>query len=333
MFADTERSADLRRELPLAVGDPFLYAEVGGVRHVVVSVLETQRLAESGVPMELHPPEQFGADELRRQGLATDEVHERVAVEFCRRYGVGRAIVPSEFPVRMADVLRGAGLEVIPRQSVFRDRRRVKTPAQLAGIERAQRAAEAGMTAVAELVERAEPRPEGAVVDGVPLTSEWLRRTLLATFLDHGAVGDEVIAAHGAQSAVGHEGGSGVVLPGEPLVVDIWPRDPATGCYTDMTRTFVVGEPPAELVEYQRVVKTALDEALAQVRPGVAARAVYDAAAAVIERAGYPTTRTKQPGVPWITASSTGSVTGSGCRCTRHPCSDTPHRTPSSQVT
>lgn len=298
IFADTERSAELRRELPIGVGDPFLYAEVDGSRHAVIAQMEIPRLAALDVSVELHPPEEFGADELRRQGVPADGVHERIAVEFCRRYGVGRAVVPATFPVRLADVLRAAGVEVEPRQAAFDDRRRVKSPAQLAGIERAQRAAEAGMAAVADLLARAEPRPDGAVVDGEPLTSERLRRTLLVTFLEHGAIGDEVIASHGAQSAAGHESGSGVILPGEPVIVDIWPRDPATGCYTDMSRTFVVGEPPAELVEYQHVVKAAVDAAVAELRSGVATRVVYDAAAAVIEQAGYPTARTKEPGRP-----------------------------------
>ena len=98
------------------------------------------------------------------------------------------------------------------------------------------------MTAVAGLIARAEPRVDGAVVDGAPLTSERLRQVLLAAFLEHGAVASRVITAHGAQSAVGHDSGSGVILPGEPVIVDIWPQDLQTGCYTDMTRTFVVGD-------------------------------------------------------------------------------------------
>jgi Xaa-Pro aminopeptidase len=87
-----------------------------------------------------------------------------------------------------------------------------------------------------------------------------------------------------------------VILPGEPVIVDIWPQDPQTSCYTDMTRTFVAGDPPEELAEYQRVVREAHDAAIAAVRPGADTRTVYGAAAGVIERAGYPTNRTKPPG-------------------------------------
>ena len=52
--------------------------------------------------------------------------------------------------------------------------------------------------------------------------------------------------------AIGHEAGHGEIGAGEPVVVDIWPRDAASRCWADMTRTFVGGggEPPAELAEY-----------------------------------------------------------------------------------
>ena len=57
---------------------------------------------------------------------------------------------------------------------------------------------------------------------------------------------DEFIVSHGAQAAVGHDMGSGQISAGEPVVIDLWPRDIETQCYADMTRTYVVGEPAAE---------------------------------------------------------------------------------------
>ena len=58
------------------------------------------------------------------------------------------------------------------------------------------------------------------------------------------SIGDALIVSHGAQTAVGHELGFGPIRAGEPVVIDLWPRDPASACFADMTRTFVVGEVP-----------------------------------------------------------------------------------------
>lgn len=294
IYADTERSPELRHEIPVGVPDPFLYAEVDGTGHAVISRMEIPRLA--GLGIDLHPPEEFGSDELRREGLQAAQIADRIALRFCAKHGVRRALVPDTFPVRLADALRAEGVDVIPRQDTFSDRRRVKTDAQLAGIKRAQRAANEGMAVVADLVRRAQPQGGIAVVDGEPLTSERLRHALLVAFLEHGATADELIASHGGQAAVGHEAGSGPVRPGESIVVDIWPRDIPSACYTDMTRTFVVGEPSAELAEWHRVVGEAHDAAVAAIRPGVDGRAVYDTSCDVIEAAGYPTLRTKESG-------------------------------------
>ncbi|MBA2536925.1 MAG: M24 family metallopeptidase, partial [Actinobacteria bacterium] len=42
---------------------------------------------------------------------------------------------------------------------------------------------------------------------------------------------DLVIVSHGEQTAVGHEPGHGAIEAGEPVVVDLYPQDPDSGCY------------------------------------------------------------------------------------------------------
>src|SRR4029453_1529963 len=146
--------------------------------------------------------------------------------------------------------------------------RRVKSDAQLAGIRRAQRAAEAGMDAARHLLRAAEPNGAGLVVDGAPLTSERIKTAILEAFTARGVVADEFIVAHGPQSAVGHDPGSGAIAEGEPIVIDLWPKDIETACYADMTRTYVVGEPPEEIARYHALCKEALDRSLGAIRPG-----------------------------------------------------------------
>src|SRR3954453_17059009 len=55
IYADTLDSAELRHEVPVSIGDPFLYAEHDGTRHIVVSALETPRLAGLGFEPPPHP--------------------------------------------------------------------------------------------------------------------------------------------------------------------------------------------------------------------------------------------------------------------------------------
>jgi Xaa-Pro aminopeptidase len=291
------RSPELRHEIPVGVPDPFLYAEAGGVRHLAVNSMEAPRL--QGLGIEVHLLDEFGLDELRASGLAYAEILDELALRAARAFGIERAVVPIAFPLGVADVLRRAGIELTPERELFDGRRRVKSPAELAGIRRAQAAAEAGMTAARELLRQATPNSAGALeVDGAPLTSERIKIAMSQAFVEHGASADEFIVSHGPQSAIGHDMGAGQLLAGEPIVIDCWPRDNDSACYADMTRAFVVGEIPDQVAEWHRLVKEALDRAHAELRPGVAGRAVFDVACDVFEAAGYPTQRTKVPGQP-----------------------------------
>src|SRR3954471_1456129 len=70
IFGDTERSQELRHEIPLLVPDPFLYLEIGGKRLAVVSSMEQPRISDAAPEVELHPVEEFGYDDLVAQGLS-----------------------------------------------------------------------------------------------------------------------------------------------------------------------------------------------------------------------------------------------------------------------
>jgi Xaa-Pro aminopeptidase len=294
IYADTLRSAELRHEVPVSIGDPFLYAEHDGTRHIVVSALETPRLA--GLGFELHPYEEFGADELRRSGLSWLEIDDEVTLRAVAALGIEQATVPGTFPLLLADKLRARGVELVPDQNLFVERRRVKSDAELAGIRRAQAAAEAGMAAARDLLRRAGQNGKGLEVDGAPLTSERIRTAISQAFLAHGASGDEFVVSHGPQSAIGHHAGAGQIEPGEPVVIDLWPRDNESACCADMTRTYVVGDVPDELAEWHRLCKEALDRAVGDVRPGATGKSVYDGSCEIFEAAGYPTQRTKRAG-------------------------------------
>ena len=296
IYADSIRSPEMRREVPIAIPDPFLYVERDGVRHVVVTSFEIDRVRTvPGAPMP-HAYEEFGYDELIAQGLSRKDVDLEVVVNACLELGVAEAAVPWSFPARFADRLREAGVAVHPERELFEGRRRVKSEGQLAGIRRAQRAAEEAMDAARALLRRAEPDGGALLLDGAPLTSERIKAAILEIFTARGMASEEFIVSHGAQSAVGHEMGSGAIAAGEPIVIDLWPKDIETACYADMTRTFVVGEPPEEIARYHALCREALDRSLDAIRAGRTGAEVFGLACEVFHEAGEPTQLSKKPG-------------------------------------
>ena len=298
IYADTLRSPELRHEIPAGIGDPFLYAERDGRAYALVSTLDADNVRGARPGVEVVAPESLGVDELIASGMHRADIELELALRACRRLGVARATVPPGFPLDVADHLRAGGVELTPDREGFEARRRAKNDDELAGVRRAQRAAEAGMRAAAALLAAAQPG-DGAllVLDGEPLTCERIKADIDAAFAAHGVAAEEFIVAHGAQGASGHDYGSGPIAAGEPVIVDLWPQDRASACFADMTRTFVAGAAPSEeLAAWHGVCRDALARCVDAVAPGVAGRDLWGIACDVIEAAGHPTQRTKAPG-------------------------------------
>jgi Xaa-Pro aminopeptidase len=296
IYADTTRSPELRHELPVAIADEFLYGERDGARHVLIHPMESARMQH--LELEAHAFEDYGSDELREQGTPREQIMLEIPLRAVRAWGIERATVPWSFPLALADYLRRHGIELEPDNEFFTERRRRKNAFELAGIRRAQKAADDAMAAVRELLQRAEPGNGRVLLADEPLTVERLKREIEPVFTRHDCWTDDTIVSHGAQTAIGHHFGEGEIEPGEPIVVDLAPRDRESGCFADMTRTFVVGEPPAELVEWHALCRRALDEALAAIRPGVQDAGVNRGTAELFRDHGQPTLLDKRPGVP-----------------------------------
>jgi Xaa-Pro aminopeptidase len=286
---------EMRHEVPLAVPDPFLFAEHDGRRVAVITSFEIQRVTEADPGIEALPVERFGFDELIAAGTPRVVAMLDVYTRACREIGVRDAAVPARFPVELADHLRANGVTIRVDRELFENRRRSKNTTEIAGLRRAQRACEAALDTAREMLRNATA--DGTLVlGGEPLTCERIKLEIERVFSEHGAIADEMIVAHGAQAAVGHDMGSGAILPDEPIVFDLFPRDRETGVYSDMTRTYVAGTPSDELREYHRLCKEALERTTEAARPGVNGRALMQVACDLFAEHGYPTQLTKKPG-------------------------------------
>lgn len=291
LYGSTTRSPELRHEVPLTIVDPFLYLEADDRRVVVIGELELHRV-EKVEGVEALSTESFGLRELRGQ-MPHDKAAFEVVGRACRELGVARAVVPGDFPLGLARFLEDAGIALEPRDDVFTERRRRKSGAELEGILAAQRAADAAMTRVCELLTAADASGGVVTLHGAPLSSEFLRAAILEIIRAHDTDLEELIVSHGTQTSIGHEPGFGVILPGEPIIVDIWPRDRASGCHTDMTRTFVCGEPSEQLVRLHALCLQAMEIALELIAPGASTFASYAAVCEFFEQHGYWTPLTQ----------------------------------------
>jgi Xaa-Pro aminopeptidase len=293
LYGDTERSAALRHEIPIVMIDSFVYVQADGRTFIEASPIERDRLAAARPDAELIDDLELGFHELLESGKSRDEVRLELAARAVKRTGVNEAIVDFEFPLGLAERLRADGIGLKVDDEAIKLRRRRKSDAEMAGIRRAQTAAEAGMAAAAALLGRAEASDGKLHVDGAPLLAEDIRAALREACEERGAPTPPDVIVASVWQGTGHEPGSGPLPAGLPIQIDLWPRDEASGCWADMTRTFVVGgEPPDEVGRQERLVHEVFERVRAAAKPGVTGRELHGLTCDVFEREGYRTQRT-----------------------------------------
>ncbi len=146
--------------------------------------------------------------------------------------------------------------------------------------------------------EAAALREAGAAIDRVHAkVPGWLRPGLTerevgakiaeAILAEGHAQVDFMIVGSGPNAASPHhEVSDRIIQRGDVVVVDIGGTMPSGYC-SDCTRTYAIGEPPAEFAKYYAVLRDAQDEACEAVRPGVPAQDIDRTARRIITDAGY----------------------------------------------
>ena len=178
----------------------------------------------------------------------------------------------AEKVLRLRDALPDS--EQVLASVVLRDLRMRKGPEEVEALRRA-----------AAAIDRVHAR--------VP---EWLRagrserevaRDIAQAILDEGHDRvDFVIVGSGPNGASPHhEVSDRIIQPGDPVVVDI--GGSMAGYCSDCTRTYVVGQPPAQFLDYYAVLQRAQQAGCDAVRPGVAAASIDAATREVIDAAGF----------------------------------------------
>ena len=274
IHGDTHRSAALRHELPLGIIDPFSYFEVerpprGG------------DLVDGGRPGRGGGPRRRGDRPVRARPRRADRPGHALGRARARavrpRRGAASARAGSWCRAscrwRVADRLRADGIEVVPDEqrvhpaAALQERRRGRGRAPRPG--RRRRHGGRGRAAARRRRRRLLRRGRAAHLrGGARAHPRGVRRPRRAG----SARTSSSPPARPARPAT--RTGTGPLPAGVPIIIDIWPRDERSGCFADMTRTFVRGGEPAD------------DVAPPGTRSAARARARLRAAAAGRDRPG-----------------------------------------------
>jgi Xaa-Pro aminopeptidase len=287
-----EHDADAYHLSGFLAPDAVICLRAAGKRYLAVSSLEYGRAEKQAPVDELLSHEELDIIGLARELKSGARAYGAAVANLLDELGASNSpvVVPDHFGVVYADELRARGVTLTPDGKLFDGLRRVKTEEEISNIEKTQRAVEAACAHCVRILEEAEIG-EDDVLDwrGETLTSELLRAEIDVELLRRGCAANGTIVAGGPQAADPHERGHGPLKAGESIIVDIFPVDLSTRYYSDMTRTFVKGEPNEGLQEMYDAVLESQEAALSMIRAGVNGRDVHRKVAEVLHEAGYKT--------------------------------------------
>ena len=287
MVGSSERCANLFYATRFRAPGPFVFLWTPNEKIMLAHNLEIDRARDQACVNRVLPYTQY-------EKRAKERTQERpdgnaVLLELLRDLGLGTLQVPADFPLGTADFLRKEGIELAIAAEPLFPQRKIKDATEIENVRRAMRAAEAGMETAIEGLRTADVRDGLLFLNGDVLTSERLRRMVHQTLMDCDSIGEHTIIAGGDQGCDPHQVGFGPLHAGETIIIDIFPRDEASGYYGDLTRTVCKGPASKPMQYLYETVLGAQQLGLDHIRPGAEGRLIHKSIQRFFGDAGYET--------------------------------------------
>ncbi len=313
----------LYHRIRFLVGDPVAYLQLptaDGQRKSILILrdIEMDRARRFARADEVACPRDFTP----ANGLSGDRetATAQAAAECLRRGGVTQVVADRTLPLIFAEFVRQAGIGVQCDFSIGVADRRRKDANEVEHVRQAQQATEQVIERTCRLIARAEARRDGVLLDEArPLTSERLRAMINHWFIDLGYANLPSIIAGGPSGGDCHDLGHGELRTGEPVIVDIFPRNETTLYYGDCTRSVVHGDVPDEVARMHAAVRDAKRAGMAAARAGVTGEDVHRATIAAIAKHGYKTGLPPAEAADDYCAMTHGTGHGVGLDCHEPP--------------
>jgi Xaa-Pro aminopeptidase len=281
----------LYHRLRFSVGDPValivLEADKGvGETILILRDIEMGRARQQARADRIACPADFSP----AGGLSGDRetATAQALAEYLVRDGIERVTCDRSFPFLYAHELHARGIGVDCDTALGVTERRRKDEQELAWLRRAQSVTEQVVERACRMVAGADVASDGTLRrDGQVLTSERVREEIDLWLLKQGFANPPCIVAGGPDGADCHQLGSGSLRTGQPVIIDVFPRDRHSLYYGDCTRTVVHGPISPALVRMHEAVVAAKLAASAVCRAGATGEEVHEAAAKVMTEFGF----------------------------------------------
>ncbi len=288
IVAASDTDANLLWATGMFAPDPFIFFKKNGRRYIVMNDLELDRARQQARVDHVLAQSHYVA-RLRTRGIRFPSTGQ-ILLEVLRDFKIRQARVPSDFPISLADELRGSGVSLNVGSGTFWKQREIKSEEEIRHIRDSLRVAERGMEAGIATLRRTNISKSGyLVLDGRRLTSEILKAVINTTIMGQGWVPSHTIVSSGDQCVDPHNEGSGPIRAHTSIIMDIFPRSQKSGYFGDMTRTVVRGQASDRLKQAYEAVKAAQKMGFGRIRPRADAYKIHQDILDYFQAQGFET--------------------------------------------
>lgn len=274
--------ASMRYASGVDISEPFILLDTGKKRTIVVSALEFEDVRKkSKHEVVLMNEYYFALKDKKGSGLAL------IAAALLKEKRIKKIIMSHTSYASVVDTLREQ--EITVTLGELYPQRIIKTKEEISHIKKARNATIKALKHVIEIITKSDVQNGNLYFEGKKLRCEDLKTQARLLLLSLGYESTEIIISHSKQTGIPHHRGEGMIREGEPIVLDFFPRNIASGYWFDMTRTIVKGEATSEFTSLWNAVKKAQRMALAKVKAGVKVATIHKEVENVFSQLTYET--------------------------------------------
>ena len=277
--------ADIRYLTRFVVHDPFVFFKRRGQPGtIIVSQMEAERASRESTAAVMTRT-QAGLIEI----IKTEKNPWKAQAAMIAGQAGKNLLVSPNLPAALVRALEEYS-HVIVDEGTVEQMRAKKSRTEIAWMKSVQKSTDDAMALAVSLIARSTVKKGLLYLKGAPLTSEYVRTAVHKYLMDRGCRAVETIISCGNDTTLPHAIGSGQLAAHEPIVIDMFPKDEATGYFADMTRTVSKGEPDDRIVEMYDAVLGAKHLAISRIKPGVSGSDVYRSVVDYFADRGYEST-------------------------------------------
>ena len=256
IIADSEKDSNMYYATGFMAPDPFVYIRKGDETFMVANDLELDRARLQSRVDRVLPLSKY-ENLLRKKRNKSPRLIE-IVVAVLREIDVKGLLVPANFNVGYADLLRKKGFRLKVKGEPFFNSREIKNELETEYIIKTLRKTESALGKAIDYIAKSNIK-DGFLYTkgGRPITSESVRKMIDVELMKKGCTAKHTIVSCGEQSCQPHNVGSGPLRANKSIIFDVFPKDEQTGYYADISRTVVKGRASGQLKKMYKAVASA----------------------------------------------------------------------------